>query len=336
MVNIDIRIDRVNYRQITILLSFVFGFLTPLYAQQNAQYSQYTFNGLFVNPAYAGYKQDFYIHSFYRSQWTGLEGAPQNFSFAVDGAVNDRKVGIGMILLNDVIGAQSMFSATATYSYRLQIGENVNSRLCFGLGLGFIQSGIDGSKLNPVDGTDPNIPQSIVGNILPQGKMGILYTNDNWYAGLASDNLITKLFNKDYTLKVPLPLPHYYLNMGTIFDIEPNLKMKPSILLKTDLKGPASLDINTSFLINEFLWLGGAYRTATPFYNKLNPEEPLQKANALMIQAEFLPNPNIRLGYAFDYSLSQLSNYSYGSHEISIGIYLRRSRTNSDANKCYF
>lgn len=317
---------------------FVFMLLLQerAFAQQDAQYSQYTFNGLFANPAYAGYKQDFYIHSFYRSQWTGLDGAPENISFSVDGAVNDKKVGLGLIMLNDVVGAQSLFSATACYSYRLQIGQNENSRLCFGLGVGFIQAGIDGTKLNPVDGNDPNIPQGIVGNILPTGRVGILYTSDKFYVGFASDNLITKLINKDYTLKVPLPQPHYYFNAGTLISTDNDIKIKPSILFKTDLHGPASLDLNASVLLNEQIWLGGAYRTAAPFYNKLNPDQPLQKSNAILALAEFMPNANIRIGYAFDFSLSKLSNYSYGSHEISLGIFLRRSKTTSNNVKCYF
>ncbi len=309
---------------------------TTLKAQQNAQYSQYTFNGLFINPAYAGYKQDFYIHSFYRSQWTGLNGAPQNLSLSVDGAVNDKKVGLGLQMLTDVVGAQSLFSATASYAYRLQIGSNENSRLCLGIGLGFIQAGLDGTKLNPIDGFDPSIPQGRVSNILPTGRAGILYTNDDVFIGIASDNLITKVFNKDYTLKVPLPQPHYYFNAGAILKTNADVKIKPSVLFKTDLHGPASLDLNTSILLNEQIWLGAAYRTAAPFYNKLNPDAPLQKSNAILGLVEFMPNQNIRIGYAFDFSLSKLSNYSYGSHEISLGIFLRRSKTTPNTAKCYF
>src|SRR4051812_31858068 len=90
-------------------------------AQQDAQYSQYIFNGLFINPAYAGYKHDLYLQSFYRSQWTGLDGAPRSFTVSADAAVNNNRVGLGVIIAQDKIGAQSTLSGYANYSYRLQV-----------------------------------------------------------------------------------------------------------------------------------------------------------------------------------------------------------------------
>src|SRR3954471_19537822 len=103
-------------------------------AQQDAQFSQYIFNGLYVNPAYAGYKGDFYVNSFYRSQWTGLNGAPQTISIAADGAVADEHVGLGALFQNDRLGAQSSTAFYGNYAYRLQVGEQENSRLAFGVG----------------------------------------------------------------------------------------------------------------------------------------------------------------------------------------------------------
>ncbi|WP_374163474.1 type IX secretion system membrane protein PorP/SprF [Arcticibacter sp. MXS-1] len=308
----------------------------PLFGQQDAQYSQYTFNGLYVNTAYAGYKQDFYIHSFYRSQWTGLDGAPENFSFSVDGAVNDKKVGLGLLLSNDVVGAQNLFSATACYSYRIQVGHNENSRLSFGVGAGFIQSGIDGSKLDPLRDGDRTVPTISNTVLLPSGRLGILYSNENVFVGFAADNILTKLFNKDYTDKVPVPQPHYYFNCGGIIKVNDDTKVKPSVLLKSDFHAPASLDFNASVLLRERLWIGGAYRASVPLYSKIAPDKPLKKSTALLGLLEFFANENLRIGYAFDYSLSSLADYSYGSHEISVGIFLRGSRTTASTNRCYF
>ena len=335
MVGRKIKTNLLGFTCSHVSLMLIILFARTAYGQQDAQYSQYTFNGLYINPAYAGYKQDFYIHSFYRSQWTGLEGAPLSFSLAADGSVNDTKVGLGLIFVADKVGAQAMYTASASYAYRLQIGSNENSRLSLGIGAGLIQSGVDGSKLNPVSSGDASIP---VGNsiiILPAGRAGILYTNDHVFAGFAADNLFSNLFSYDRSVKAPVPRPHYYFSCGGIFLISYATRVKPSILLKSDGRGPASLDLNGSVLLGERLWLGGAYRTAVRLYSRID-ENNLQKSSALLGLVELLANENLRIGYAFDYSLSPLSNYSYGSHEISIGIFLRSGKVKPISAKCYF
>ena len=322
------------------------GWLTVLFmfmafianAQQDAQFSQYVFNGLYVNPAYAGYKQDMYMNAFYRSQWTGLEGAPRTFSLAVDGAVSDNKVGLGFLLSQDKIGAQSNLAAYANYAYRIQIGDNENSRLAFGLGGGFIQNGIDGSKLNPVQSGDDYVPTAFQSAMLPDARAGVLYTNDSFFAGFSADNLVAHLLRgmKDKSVAVPVPVPHFYLTAGAIYTLNDQTKIRPSFLLKDDRGGPTSLDLNLFMLLNEKIWIGGTYRTAVPLYNKPHLQKDLQKSNAFVGLIEFFATDKLRIGYAFDYSLTPMSNYSYGSHEISIGIYLNRSQENPVSNKCYF
>jgi len=149
---------------------------TAAMAQQDAQYSQYIFNGLYINPAYAGYKQDLYLHSFYRSQWTGFPGAPKSFSIAADGSVNDTKVGLGLLVASDNIGAQSTLAAGFNYAYHIQVGEDENTRLSLGLGLGFVQAGIDGTKLNAVQQGDSSIPTTYQSAVVPDGRAGIMFT----------------------------------------------------------------------------------------------------------------------------------------------------------------
>jgi type IX secretion system PorP/SprF family membrane protein len=338
--------NRERYRRLAKHLSLKAGGLTFFLifagfmasAQQDAQFSQYTFNGLYINPAYAGYKQDTYLNAFYRSQWTGLEGAPRTFSLAVDGSVNDTKVGLGLLLSQDKIGAQSSLAVYANYAYRLQMGDNENSRLAFGLGGGFIQNGLDGSKLNPVDAGDNYIPTGYESSILPDARAGVLYTNDKFFAGLSADNLVAHLVTgmRDKSIAVPVPVPHFYLTAGALFSVNDDTKIKPSFLLKDDRGGPTSLDINIFTLLGERVWIGGTYRTAVPLYNKPYLQKDLQKSNAFVGIVEVFATEKLRIGYAFDYSLTPLANYSYGSHEISIGIYLNKGHVSSTANKCYF
>jgi len=305
-------------------------------AQQDAQYSQYIFNGLYVSPAYAGYKQDFYIHSFYRSQWTGFAGAPQSFSLAGDCSISDTKVGLGVIIAADNIGAQSSLATDFDFAYHLQVGEDENSRLSFGVGVGFVQAGIDGSKLIAVQEGDAYIPTNMQSALFPDARAGVMYSNSGFYAGFSADNLVAQNMQQDNSQLVPVPKPHYYLTAGQLFNLNDDTKLNPSFLLKDDRAGPTSLDINLFVLLSERIWVGGTYRTAVSLYSKPNIPSGLQKTNAVVAMAELFVTDKLRIGYAFDYSTTSLGNYNYGTHEISLGIYLRKGTVEDRATKCYF
>jgi type IX secretion system PorP/SprF family membrane protein len=332
-----VKIKNVMIKKIVLFFGLTFCFITAR-AQQDAQFSQYIFNGLYINPAYAGYKEDLYLNSFYRSQWTGLNGAPQTQSIAMDGAVNDGKVGLGLMIQHDAIGAQSNIAAYANYAYRIQIGEQENSKLAFGLGFGFIQNGIDGTKLNPVQIGDAYIPTGNESVLLPDARLGMFYTNDHFFAGASADNLLAKYVHSssDATLLIPVPQPHLYLTTGALFDLNDQTKLKPSILIKDTQGAPTSMDINAFLLLNERLWLGGTYRTAITIYNKPNLQSGLQPSSAMVGMVEFFVNDTFRIGYAFDYSLNKIGNYGYGSHELSISILLKRNGPIDRSRQCYF
>lgn len=307
-------------------------------AQQDAQFSQYMFNGLYINPAYAGYKEDTYVQCFYRSQWTGLQGAPQSFSASADGAVSDNRVGLGLLVAQDKLGAQSSLAGYANYAYKVQIGQNPNSRLSFGIGAGFVQAGIDGTQLHAAHDGDNYVPPIFQSALLPDARLGVLYTNDDWFAGFSVDNLLAQHMKSDESLLVPIPKPHYYLTAGALFEMNDAIKFKPSILLKDDAAGPTSLDVNAFFLLGEKIWIGSTYRTAVPLYAKPHLQSDLQKSNSITGMAEFFATDRIRVGYAFDYSLTSIGTYSYGTHELSIGIYLKSQAQQDRQNgrKCYF
>ena len=324
-------------KRLVIFLSLTLCFITA-YAQQDAQFSQYIFNGLYINPAYAGYKEDLYFNSFVRSQWTGLEGAPTTFSVAADGSVKDGKVGLGILLQRDAIGAQSNTAAYGNYAYRIQIGEQENSRLAFGIGFGFIQTGIDGTKLNPVQANDTYVPVGNESVILPDARLGIYYSNDHFFVGASVDNLLAEHIHTAETsaLLVPVPVPHEYFTTGALFNVGYDMKFKPSILIKDAPGAPTSMDINAFMLLNERLWLGATYRTAVDIYNKPNLQPGLLKSSAMVGMVEFFINENFRVGYAFDYSLNKLGEYGYGSHEVSISFLIRKNPTVDRTRNCYF
>jgi len=309
-----------------------------VFAQQDAQFSQYVFNGLYINPGYAGYKEDLYINSFFRSQWTGLEGAPTTFSATVDGAVKEGKVGLGLMLQHDQIGAQSNIAAYGNYAYRIQIGEQEHSKLALGLGFGFIQTGIDGNKLNPVQSFDTYVPTGYQSVLLPDARLGAFYSNDNFFVGASVDNLLAQHMHSDQASAtlIPVPKPHEYFTAGALFNVDYQMKFKPSILIKDAPGVPTSMDINAFMLLNEKLWLGATYRTAIDIYSKPNLQQGMQKSSAVVGMAEFFVNENFRIGYAYDASLNKLGSYGYGSHEISISIMLKQSPFVDRTRNCYF
>lgn len=320
-----------------ILLFVGFAFCFAFAEGQQAQFSQYVFNGLYINPAYAGYKEDLFVNSFYRSQWTGLDGAPQTQSIAADGALNNGKVGLGLMIDHDEIGAQSSISAYGNYSYRVQLGSQENSKLAFGLGFGFVQSGIDGTKLSPTQTNDAYIPAGYESVLLPDARFGVLYTNDNFFTGFSVDNLLAQYIHNSSvsTLLVPIPKPTEYFTVGALFSLNDETKFKPSVLIKNSQGAPASMDINAFILLNDKLWLGGTYRTSFAISNS-NLQSGYQKSNAMVFMVEFFARQNFRIGYAFDYSLNQIGNYGYGSHELSVSFLLKKNKNNHSSHPSYF
>jgi len=303
-------------------------------AQQDSQFTQYIFNGIHINPAYAGYKEDLYLQSFIRSQWVGVKGAPKSFSVAADAAVHDGNVGLGMIISSDQLGAQSNLSAYANYAYRLRIGYDEQARLSFGIGAGFVQLGLDGSKLSGIDQDDQSINNSSQMRILPDARFGVYFANSDFFAGFSATNVLARYAARQKTsaLLVPVPQPHFYLTGGVFVPLGNGLVMKPTFLLKDDSKGPTSLDLNTFFLLNEKVWLGAFYRTSVSLYEKNNLQNNLNKKSAFGAMFELFVTPAFRVGYSADFALNAIRGYDFGSHEISVGVYifnknhLRRAR----------
>lgn len=299
-----------------------------LRAQQDIQYTQYLFNNLLINPAYAGAKEDLYIQSFYRSQWAGVKGAPRSFSVAADGSFNEGRVGLGLIVSNDQLGAQSNLSAYANYAYRLRIDDSEDATLSFGLAAGVIQVGINGDKLQAADPGDGAVPIGSVNRLYPDARIGIYYADEKYFAGISATNIVARYIagklNSD--LLTPVPRPHAYITAGALYNLNDNLKFKPVILFKDDFRGPANLDVNGFLLISEKIWLGAFYRTSFNLFDR-NLDKGLPSNNALGIIAEMFATPDLRIGYSYDYSLNKLMGYNNGSHEISVGLYINRNNT---------
>jgi len=303
------------------LIGFIAGSFIMLsqgvFAQQDAQYSQYMFNGIYINPAYAGYKEVLNVHSFYRSQWTGITGAPRSMSLAVDAIANSGNVGLALQVASDKLGAQTNLSIYGNYAYRIRMNDDGSSRLALGLGVGMVQLGIDGSMLNP-NNPEPNQPVGVQSTIVPDARAGVYFANDKYYAGFSVDNLIATYIDIDRYAFIPQPKPHYYLTAGALFPLSENFQIKPSFLLKDDRGGPTSLDVNAFLMIKDFIWIGGSYRTGVKLYDKSYLQKDLTPRNSAVAAIQIFPSEKIRIGYGYDFSIGPLQGYSSGTHEISI------------------
>nr|WP_293311976.1 type IX secretion system membrane protein PorP/SprF [Pedobacter sp. UBA5917] len=307
-----------------------------LHAQQNAQFGQYVFNGMYINPAYTGYKEELYLQAFARAQWTGVKGAPQTLSISADEAINDESLGIGAIITKDKIGAQSALNASANFAYRIKLDRTETNILAFGLGVGVIQTSLNGNLLDPIEQGDSRIPTGNVSQVMPDIRAGIHYSNEKFFIGFSADNLLSKslsVFN-DYSLLNVKVQPHFYLTSGFALPLNDEFVFKPTFLIKDDLHGPTSLDLNAFLLVKERFWLGAVYRTSVKIYPKRNLDNNLRDRAAIGFISELFIRQNLRIGYAYDYSLNKLANYDYGSHEVSVGYYLVTKK--SRRPKCYF
>lgn len=291
--------------------------------QQDAQYSQYMFNGIYINPAYAGYKEQLNLHAFYRNQWTGIQGAPKTMSVAIDAIANEGNVGLALQISSDRLGAQRNQSIYGNYAYRIPMNKEGTSRLAFGLGVGVVQLGIDGAMLNPND-VEMEQPTGMQSSILPDARAGVYFSNDRLYAGFSADNLVSQYIDIDRYAFIPQPKPHYYLTAGTLIPLSRAVLLKPSFLLKDDRGGPTSLDLNAFVILAEKLWIGGSYRTGVKLYSKDYLQKDLSQLNSAVAALQIFPNDNLRIGYAYDYSIGPLQGYSGGTHEISIGYFFNK------------
>jgi type IX secretion system PorP/SprF family membrane protein len=315
-------------RAILLGLLVAVGFWMPKkgFAQQDPQFTQYMFNGLLLNPAYAGSKGFTSISGSHRSQWTGLNGAPLSQTLSVDGNLN-RKLSGGVIITNDRLGAQRFTDISVNSSVRISL--DASTRLAVGIALGATQQTMNGTLLTPDEREDNAIPQGIERRINPNAGLGAYLYNNRYYAGLSVGNII--FFKEGLPTD---PLPHVFLTGGGVFDLGEKMKFRPSLLLKEDFNGPAALDLNAFLLFNEQIWLGSSFRTTLNIFNNQTYSNATRMGNALALLLELHPTPLLRVGYSYDFSLSQLSQYS--SHELSLGYNFLKKQSGRMLTPRYF
>ncbi|MGV3503382.1 MAG: type IX secretion system membrane protein PorP/SprF [Adhaeribacter sp.] len=297
-------------------------------AQQMPQYSQYIFNGLILNPAYAGSKGFLSAHASYRSQWAGLEGAPKTATFSLDGVNVSDRIGWGVYAIRDQIGAQSQTDLSANAAVRLKTGEA--AVFSFGLALGASFVSFDPDRVHTSTPNDPAFTRSKDQTLSPDLKTGLYFHTRKFYAGLSVANLVQ--FDVGHLMA---NRPHLFFTSGYVLTLSDFLKFKPSFLLKDDLKGPTNADFNAFLLLQDRLWLGASYRRSLDIWQRgIGEAQGLEPAAAMAYMVELYPSEKIRIGYAYDQSKSGFNKV--GSHEISLGYYFIRQQGTPTLTPRYF
>ncbi|WP_192349230.1 type IX secretion system membrane protein PorP/SprF [Algoriphagus sp. Y33] len=303
------------FKIITLLTGFLLLALSDSYGQQVPQYSQYIFNPVFINPAYAGYKQQLYLQSYYRKQWTGVTGSPETFAVAGDTYLEESQLGIGGQFLTDKLGAQRTVAAYGNLAYHLRLSDT--KFLSFGVGAGVVNSQLDGSMLNPDMGDDPSIPLSKERITYPDLKLGLFLYDDNYYIGVAADQMLSSVIDFDRGDVMVLPDPHLYVTGGYHLDLNYNFSLVPSIMYMDDFKAPARMDLNAALILNDMIWLGAGYRFGIDMPGR-DIQPGLKKSTGLLGMVQVQLRESLRLGYAYDHTLSGFSVNTFTTHDISI------------------
>ncbi|MBN7817702.1 PorP/SprF family type IX secretion system membrane protein [Algoriphagus pacificus] len=284
-------------------------------SQQKLQFSQYIFNPVFINPAYTGYKQQLYLQSYYRKQWTGVTGSPETFGVSGDKYIEDAQLGVGGYFLTDKLGAQKTVSAYGNISYHLRLS---NTRfLSFGVGAGIVNSQLDGSMLNPNIDNDPSIPFSKDRITYPDLKLGMFLYDERYFVGIAADQMLSSVVDFDKGDIMIDTSPHVYLSAGYHFDLNYNFSLVPSIMYMDDFKAPARMDVNASLILNDTFWFGAGFRFGVDMPNR-DIQEGLKKSTALLGMVQIQLQEGLRLGYAYDHTISRFSVKNFTTHDISI------------------
>ncbi len=314
----------------TLALLFLLILGKSAFAQQDPMFTNYLFNSLTFNPAYAGSNDHLTMNALYRTQWVGIEGAPVSQTVTVHSPNQSGRVGFGLNIIHDQIGPTNTLTVDASYAYRIPLGKG---KLAIGLQGGLYNYRSDFSKLSYVDGsvTDPAYANLNPSFWKPNIGAGLYYSTKHFYTGLGVPHLIeydlapqsagqTFIYGKQYR--------HYYFTMGGAIPLSGNaLIFKPSVLIKSvspdsrfkkdssfqTVGAPTEFNVDLSLFFQETLWFGVSFRSAIEAFNNTSSFD-----SADVWAAYYLQN-GLRIGAGYDYTLTKLNKATSGSFEIMLG-----------------
>lgn len=290
------------FKRATLAMLMILGSLLSK-GQQDPMYTQYIFNLQTVNPAYVGYWQTMGLTAISRHQWVGLSGHPTTQTFSFQTPLRSQNVGIGLNVVLDKIGLEKRLSVSFDYSYKVLLSENTSLR--FGLKGGFTNYSHNLTEYvqYPDNQSDPLFQAAIDNKFMPNVGVGLFLSSPKYFLSLSLPGIIENNYQSNasnYSSKSELR--HLFFAGGMMFNLSENVKFKPTFMTKMVTGSPFEYDLSANFLLAEKFWVGGMYRSGDAF-------------GAI---AQWIINKKLRLGYAYDFTTSDLRNYQNGVHEIMI------------------
>ena len=283
-----------------LMIMLVIG-ATSTQAQQDAQYTQYMYNTVSVNPAYAGSRGHLSIAALYRNQWLGLDGAPETQTLNIHSPIGYRGVGLGLSIVNDKIGPTSETYFDVDFSYTIQ--TSWQGRLSFGLKGSAHMLDIRYSELDEFE-VDPQLQsqQDIRNKFSPNLGAGVYYHTDNFYVGLSLPRILETTHFDSSSVSTAKEEMNYYFITGYVWDVNPFVKFKPTLLTKVVQGAPLQVDLSANFMFNEKFIGGVAYRWDAAFSGLFG----------------FMLSDQVMLGLAYDREITELgaATFNDGSFEI--------------------
>ena len=311
-----------NYSEKTLVLFILlFGiFTTELHAQTEPMYSQYMYNMLSVNPAYAGNRGVLNLNSFYRKQWVGIPGAPETKSISLDGPLNERGLGFGVQLFDDRLGVEKVTGINTMLSTQVKVSET--GVLSAGLLAGLMNYRTDLTQVeNRFNPSDPSFSQNYNKWMASVG-IGLFYNTDRFYLGASIPNVLRSrlaTFNMIQSGIQNINDYHLFITSGIVLELNEDVKIKPSTMFKMVSGAPIEFDLNTNVWVKDMVGFGVSYRTG----------------DAVLGMLELQATKKLRFGYAYDTPISDLRGTTSGSHELLIRYEFGRNNLNIKSTR-YF
>ena len=290
------------------LIAFLFAIVATGKAQYDALFTQYMFNEMFINPAYAGSKEAMSATVLHRQQWVNFPGRPVTTSFSLHGPLLQNKMGLGLSVLNEKIGVLNRNLVYISYAYRIKTGDK--GHLSFGLmgGVHMQQSKFSNLKTNDDGTVDPQLAQNSPNLMAPNFGAGIYFNTKTFYTGISIPRMVddrmvfTKGVADIQSTKISPNQFTFYYTIGNMFTLSDALKLKGQAMVMAVQNAPIQYDITANFFIKEMIWAGLSYRS--------------NAAMAAIVGVQI--NPQFLVSYSYDYGINSIQKYSQGSHEIGI------------------
>jgi type IX secretion system PorP/SprF family membrane protein len=266
------------------------------FGQQDAQFTQYMDNKLYVNPAYAGSRGMMNMTSIHREQWVGMDGAPRSTNFSLHSPLKHESLGLGLTVVNDKVGPINQTMIYGDFSYTLKFKKRIG-KLSFGLKAGV---NVINSRTNELTTTQVNDPSLLGASrtiVNPNFGTGVYYHTPKWFLGVSTPKILEGTYPGS---ERKLEKRHYFIIAGGVFDVHENWKLRPTSQVKFTEGAPVSVDLSLAVIYNEKLWLGLTHRFGDSFGGSV----------------QFQIFPQFKAGLAYDFNTTALTSYNVGSFEV--------------------